>query len=115
MFSNKDEIANYSRGGEFLENFMSGNPLEFCKRWMCLGDIHNVIADMEEFYKYNKYRGKPLKYDYGDAIYYVKSNMQDAVIFDDIYMTSPAVTFNDTLDVDRKKELEKKIREGAIL
>ena len=29
MFASDDSDAKYSRGGEFLENLMSGNPLEF--------------------------------------------------------------------------------------
>lgn len=41
----------YSRGGEFMENMVSDNLLEFCKRWFHLAGFNEIIEDMNEFYK----------------------------------------------------------------
>ena len=44
----------YSRGGEFIENMVTDNFIEFCVRWFKLGTIQDVINDADEYY--NKYR-----------------------------------------------------------
>lgn len=47
----------YSRGGEFVDNMVVDNEIEFCKRWFKLGGIKEVIQDIDEFYM-NKGFGK---------------------------------------------------------
>lgn len=39
----------YDRGGQFMEDLITENPLEFGKRWLSLGGIHDVIADIKEY------------------------------------------------------------------
>lgn len=50
-------LDKYSRGGEFIENMVSDNIIEFCKRWMGLAGIMEFIEDMKEyeskFYQYS--------------------------------------------------------------
>ena len=58
MYSSGDEVAKYSRGGEFLENMISGNVMEFCRRWMQLGDINQCMDDIREYFKYNPSYGR---------------------------------------------------------
>jgi hypothetical protein len=41
----------YSRSGEFMENLVSDNIVEFCKRWLCLGGIKELIEDWNEYQK----------------------------------------------------------------
>lgn len=39
----------YSRSGEFAENLVSDNIIEFCKRWLGLGGIKEILNDMIEY------------------------------------------------------------------
>ena len=48
----------YSRSGEFAENLVSDNIIEFCKRWLGLGGIKDILKDMVEYQqKYLKFYG----------------------------------------------------------
>ena len=51
------EEEKYSRGGEFVENLVTDNELEFCNRWLHLGNFLDVINDIDEFYgnEYGKF------------------------------------------------------------
>lgn len=115
MYSSEDETARYSRGGEFLENYMSGNPLEFARRWLGLGDVFQVLEDIREFYKFNGYTGRGIDYDNKEAVYFVKPGGSEALVFEENYMGAPAVTFQNRLDVKTKEDLEEEIRKGALL
>ena len=115
MFSSGDDEAKYSRGGEFLENLMCANPLEFGRRWLGLGDIYQVLEDMREFFKFNKYSGAPLDYTIRDAIYFTKPGGIKAVEFHDKYMAPAIIMFENTLDTEYKENLIEKIKEGALL
>lgn len=42
----------YSRGGEFIENMVTDNIIEFCKRWFNLGGIEDVLNDIGEYNDY---------------------------------------------------------------
>lgn len=46
---NKD-IEAYSRSGEYLDNLISGNIIEFCKRYFHLAGYKEVIDDMIEYF-----------------------------------------------------------------
>jgi hypothetical protein len=117
MFTSDDEPAKYSRGGEFLDNLITANPLEFCRRWLGLGTIHDVIEDIKEFFKFNKYHKKGLDTKYTDGVYFVKDSMIDGVEFlDDSYsINRPAVTFLKDLDELTYKELLEKSQKEALL
>lgn len=115
MFSSDEEVAKYSRGGEFIDNLITGNILEFCRRWLGLGDIFDVLSDIEEYYKYNDQYGLPL-YGQDNSIYFSKEKMTNAIIIEDSkYSMRPALNFYDTLDDNIKEELKDKIKMGAIL
>lgn len=59
----------YSRSGEFIENLVTDNPVEFAHRWLHLANFNEMIEDMNEFYSvdnnpdyifgpaYNRYEG----------------------------------------------------------
>ena len=116
MYSSDDSTAKYSRGGEFLENLMCNNPIEFGRRWLGLGDIYDVINDIREFYNYNGYSGPGIDYNFKDAVYFTKDKMIEAVTFDDgNYMNKNAVYFDNELDEDIKKKLIDKVGENAVL
>ena len=40
----------YSRGGEFVENLVTDNHIEFCHRWFGLASVEEFISDMDEYY-----------------------------------------------------------------
>lgn len=40
----------YSRGGEFIENMVTDNYIEYAHRWFKLGNIEEIIDDIDEFY-----------------------------------------------------------------
>lgn len=40
----------YSRSGEFIENLVTDNVIEYCKRWFHLAGIKEFIDDIDEFY-----------------------------------------------------------------
>ena len=112
-----DEISDsrYSRAGEFLDNYMSGNVLEFCRRWMHLGDIYDVIEDCKEYYYKNGYYGKPIDWNDKDAIYFNNGQLENAIEFKEYHNMNQAIIFNDTLDIKYKEELIEEIKKGAIL
>ena len=115
MYSSDDNDAKYSRGGEFLENLMSGNPLEFGRRWLGLGDVYEVIEDMKEFYKFNQYNGKPVDFTFKDAIYFTKDKKIKAIEYGDKYMAPAIIMFDYSLDQKSKEELLAGIKKGALL
>src|SRR5574344_46707 len=41
----------YERGGEFIENMVTDNPVEFCHRWFHLAGVMEFLEDMLEYQK----------------------------------------------------------------
>ena len=44
------EDEKYSRGGEFIENLVTDNHIEFCHRWLKLANMSEMIEDIDEYY-----------------------------------------------------------------
>lgn len=44
------EEEKYSRGGEFIENLVTDNHIEYCHRWFKLANVYEMIEDIDEFY-----------------------------------------------------------------
>lgn len=44
------EEIKYSRGGEYIENLVTDNHLEFCHRWLHLANFQEMIEDINEFF-----------------------------------------------------------------
>ena len=44
------EEEKYSRGGEFIENMVTDNIIEFCNRWFNLADYQEFLKDIDDFY-----------------------------------------------------------------
>lgn len=40
----------YTRSGEFIENLVTDNIIEFCHRWLYLADFEEMLMDMNEFF-----------------------------------------------------------------
>lgn len=80
----------YSRGGEFIENMVTDNHIEFCKRWFHLAGFKEIMEDMDEFNKL--YR----------STYTSKRFYCDIYQEDDKYYKNP---FYDSGDVKKVKPL----------
>lgn len=49
----KTEEDKYSRSGEFIENLVTDNIIEYCKRWFHLAGFTEFLEDLNEFYNYS--------------------------------------------------------------
>ena len=49
------EEEKYSRGGEFIENMVTDNIIEFCNRWFNLANYQEFLEDIDEFYSGYRY------------------------------------------------------------
>ena len=41
----------YSRAGEFIENLVTDNEIEFCKRWFHLAGFNELLEDANEYFE----------------------------------------------------------------
>lgn len=114
MYTSDDTEAKYSRGGEFLENYMSGNVLEFCRRWFHLGDIYDVIGDIAEFFKYNDYTDKGLDWNRNEALY-DKSDKLIPALEKTSYNGYPALIPLDDISNEEKQKLIEKIKGDCLI
>ncbi len=48
-FENFNNVAQYSRGGEFIENLVCDNVIEFSKRWLGLAGVMEFLEDIQEY------------------------------------------------------------------
>lgn len=46
---NAYHLEKYSRSGEFIDNMVADNLIEFCKRWLHLAGIMEFLEDMKEY------------------------------------------------------------------
>ena len=54
---NEEDIQRYSRSGEFIENMVTDNEIEFCKRWFHLAGFNELLEDANEYFE-NKMFGQ---------------------------------------------------------
>jgi hypothetical protein len=52
VFEGENPFLNdkYNRGGDFIENLISDNIIEFCRRWLHLAGFKELLEDMQEYY-----------------------------------------------------------------
>ena len=43
----------YDRGGQYIEDLVTGNALEFGRRWLQLATFKDLLADVEEYFQYH--------------------------------------------------------------
>ena len=72
IYDNENVYNNpkYQRGGEFIENMVTDNIIEFCHRWFHFAGFMELLEDIKEFYQ-NLYLGVG---EYRDTYYYDSSN-----------------------------------------
>lgn len=50
-YENPYHSEQYDRGGQFIEDLTTQNPLEFCKRWLHLAGFRELLEDIDEYYQ----------------------------------------------------------------
>lgn len=91
----------YSRGGEFVENLVTDNHIEFCHRWLKLGNTKEVINDIDEYYDnfgYGKYSNL-VSAGYGNnngisPIIITATRVKKPISFDNPKTYSPIIFYN---------------------
>ena len=43
----------YDRGGQYIEDLVTGNSLEFGRRWLHLANFRELMEDIEEYFQYH--------------------------------------------------------------
>ena len=46
----EEDAQKYSRSGEFIENMVTNNEIEFCKRWFHLAGFNELLEDANEYF-----------------------------------------------------------------
>lgn len=88
----------YSRGGEFVENMVTNNEIEFCKRWFNLAGIEEFLEDINEFYSdrgFNRFSNLMNAGFVESPVVPISDYIETAVTFDAIKVESPITFIND--------------------
>ena len=100
----KVEEEKYSRGGEFIDNFVSDNIIEFSKRWLHLAGFKEMLEDINEYYNqfgigsYRDmyYSNSPIvpTLNGNTGVNLVDGEVSDAIVFFDQYVRPINMTFD---------------------
>lgn len=93
VYSGENSTLNpkYSRGGEFIENLVCDNIVEFCKRWFNLAGIMEFLEDWKEYN--SKFHTSYSRFNYDRDINYHDGSIYITPIKDisDIKKESPII------------------------
>lgn len=64
---NAFKFDKYTRSGEFIENLVTDNIIEFSKRWLHLAGFNEILEDLDEYYYKNSIG--PYKDNWNTPIY----------------------------------------------
>lgn len=97
------ETDKYSRGGEFIENMVTDNMIQYCHRWFHLANIEEFLDDMDEYY--NKFGfgaySNLVRAGFGNnsgrisPILPTSSAVQQPVRFNQAKVNSPVIFYNE--------------------
>lgn len=59
-FENPYHEEMYDRGGQFIEDLVTGNYLEFGRRWLHLASIRELLEDLEEYFSTIELPSRPV-------------------------------------------------------
>lgn len=91
---NPFKYGKYTRGGQFVQDFMSGNYVEFCKRWLHLGGFKEVLDDMGEYFEKHKPSGAMNPFASNDMVrFYDIKPLTQMVTFEDFSRPTSLVNF----------------------
>ena len=86
-YENPFSYDKYSRGGQFIEDYRSGNILEFAKRWLHLAGYMDMIQDMEEYFSMYGCEGYMYEHSTANVIKNVYNTAQSVI--QPIYYDTP--------------------------
>lgn len=77
------EESLYSRGGEFIENLVTDNIIEFCRRWLHFAGIKEFIDDINEYFCNKSFNNRYMDIirDYNYCIRPAVSNIEEPISF----------------------------------
>ena len=96
----------YTRGGEFIENIVCDNIIEFSNRWLHLGTFSDLLNDIKEYYVIAFDTTYGYKYLFNDYIYengaYItspikmigKSKAINPIVYTNNHAFNPIKSFN---------------------
>jgi hypothetical protein len=101
------------RAGEFVENLVSDNIIEFGKRWLHLAGVKDLILDIEEFYN-RYYKSYSTNGWYGFSHYYPEEDKLVECPVRDIGKKKaiPAIKFDNT--PERPFKLYKSMKNSGV-
>ena len=84
VYDNENAYNNdrYNRGGEFIENMITDNFIEFCHRYFKLANIEQMIDDIDEFFStsgFGKY--SEIEEKYNAVIIPTSKDAQSPIVF----------------------------------
>lgn len=85
----------YSRGGEFIENLVTDNHIEYCHRWFKLANVNEMLEDIDEYYSnagFGKYSN--LLAAFNSPIIPSSGRPQSPVIFNQPRVINPVIFYN---------------------
>ena len=82
----------YSRSGEFIENMVTDNHIEYCHRWFGLAGIEEFIEDIDEYYgdRFGKFSNFQ-KAGFRSPIQYKSDNIETPISFTNSKVMSPII------------------------
>ena len=89
------EEEKYYRSGEFIENMVTDNVIEYCKRWFHLAGIEEFIKDIDEFYGEDYGKFGNLQKAFNSPITPVRDGVQTPITFTGSKVQSPIIFYND--------------------
>lgn len=91
VYENENGLHNpkYTRAGQFVEDFTSNNPLEFCRRWLHLGSFREVYLDIFEYFDKYEESCIPIQDDI------IENKLRIVSIRDENKKISPAIILSD--------------------
>lgn len=90
------EAEKYSRSGEFIENMVTDNNIEFCKRWLHLAGFNEFLEDIDEFYndsigKFSNLQAAGFK---EVPVIPISDKVETPIIFADSGLENPIIFYN---------------------
>jgi hypothetical protein len=96
VFEHENPFLNdkYNRGGDFIENLVSDNIIEFAKRWLHLAGFKEFIEDMKEYYGISDDQKISCKIIY-DPFPNIGKHGEEVLCFTDDIVQNPFIWFRE--------------------
>ena len=96
----KIDEEKYSRSGEFIENLVTDNIIEFCRRWFNLAGINELLEDIAEYFNIKANMGSIYSSLYGNTPISIGNNIEVAISFSNQVVDKPVYFYNNRIQKD---------------